>query len=205
VYKNHRAAGLGAVTPMSLGTVKNLACYGDGGVVLTDDEQIAGQVRLLRVHGQAQKYDHAIYGWNSRLDELQAVALRVKLGSLDQDNAKRARHAVEYSAQFRCLPLATPPTFPDRTSVYHQFVIETPRRDALRKFLEQKNIGTGIYYPLPLHQHEAWKSRGLPAYSLPESERFSRENLAIPVFAELTEEEVGTIVAAVRQFFSTNG
>ncbi|HEX9878676.1 MAG TPA: DegT/DnrJ/EryC1/StrS family aminotransferase [Candidatus Binatia bacterium] len=205
IYKNRRAAGLGAVTPMSLGTVKNLACYGDGGVVLTDDDRMAQQVRLLRVHGQAEKYDHAVYGWNSRLDELQAVALRVKLATLDQDNAARARHASEYSKQFHGLPLNTPPTFPDRTSVYHQYVIETSHRDALRQFLQGKGIGTGIYYPLPLHQHKAWKARGLPEYCLPVSERFSRENLAIPVFAELTEEEVATIVAAVREFFSSNG
>ncbi len=203
VYKGRRAAGWGVITPMSLGPVKNLACYGDGGVVLTNDERLAQQVRLLRVHGQAEKYDHRIHGWNSRLDELQAAVLRVKLPTLDQDNARRSAIAAEYSARFRGLPLTTPPSFPERSSVYHQYVVETPQRDALKKFLDGKGIGTGIYYPLPLHQHRAWKEKALPAYCLPESERYSRENLAIPVFAELEDEEVDYIASAVHEYYSS--
>jgi dTDP-4-amino-4,6-dideoxygalactose transaminase len=202
-YKGRRAAGWGSITPMSLGPVKNLASYGDGGIVLTNDEQLAQHVRLLRVHGQAQKYDHRIHGWNSRLDELQAVVLRIKLPTLDQDNIRRSAIAATYSDCFCGLPLKTPPQFPNRTSVYHQYVVETPRRDGLKKFLNRKGIGTGIYYPLPLHEHEAWKGRGLPAYSLPEAERFSRENLAIPVFAQLEHEEVLYIVSAVSEYFSS--
>jgi dTDP-4-amino-4,6-dideoxygalactose transaminase len=87
-------------------------------------------------------------------------------------------------------------------SVFHQYVIETGARDELKRFLEEQGIGTGIYYPLPLHQHEAWKARGLPAYRLPESERYGRENLALPMFAEMTDEEVAYIVDRVREFFS---
>lgn len=203
VYKDRRAAGWGVITPMSLGPVKNLACYGDGGVVLTNDERLAERVRLLRVHGQAEKYDHRIHGWNSRLDELQAAVLRVKLPTLDQDNARRSAIAEEYSARFRGLPLVTPPRFPERNSVYHQYVLETPERDALKKFLDGKGIGTGIYYPLPLHQHRAWREKALPAYCLPESERYSRENLAIPVFAELEDEEVDYIASAVHEYYSS--
>ena len=203
-YQNRRAAGWGAITPMSLGPVKNLASYGDGGVVLTNDKRLAQHVRLLRVHGQAEKYDHSIYGWNSRLDELQAVVLRVKLPTLDRDNARRAAIAAEYSKRFRDLPVTTPPQFFDRTNVYHQYVLETPHRDGLRKFLEQKGIGTGIYYPVPLHQHQAWKVKKLPAYSLLEAERYSRENVAIPVFAELEDEEIAYIISAVREYFSSH-
>jgi dTDP-4-amino-4,6-dideoxygalactose transaminase len=161
-YRGKRAAGLGTITPMSLGPVKNLACYGDGGVVLTNDDGLAQTVRLLRVHGQAEKYNHRIYGWNSRLDELQASVLRVKLPTLDQDNARRREIACEYSRQFSKLRLTTPPSFADRENVYHQYVLETPHRNALKQFLEKHGIGTGIYYPLPLHQHEAWIARGLP-------------------------------------------
>jgi dTDP-4-amino-4,6-dideoxygalactose transaminase len=201
VYKRRRAAGWGTLTPMSLGPVKNLASYGDGGMVLTNDEALAHAIRLLRAHGQAQKYDHKIYGWNSRLDELQAVVLRLKLPTLDRDNARRAAIASEYSKCFRDLPVTPPPQFRDRTSVYHQYVLETPHRDPLKKFLETKGIGTGIYYPAPLHQHEAWKIKKLPAYSLPEAERYSRENLAIPVFAELNDEEIAYIISAVRGYF----
>ncbi|SRR5713226_2724277 len=203
VYKGRRAAGLGIITPMSLGPVKNLACYGDGGVVLTNDDGLAEIMRLLRVHGQGEKYDHKIYGWNSRLDELQAATLRVKLPTLDQDNARRREVAQRYSEPFGHLPLKVPPAFSDRASVYHQYVIETTERDHLRKFLADKGIGTGIYYPLPLHQHRAWLAGGFPQYSLPESERYARQNLALPVFAELTDEEIEYIIAAVREYFFT--
>jgi len=201
LYKRRRAAGLGVITPMSLGLVKNLACYGDGGVVLTDNDELAQRVRLLRAHGQAEKYNHKIYGWNSRLDELQAAVLRIKLPTLDRDNARREIIAERYSQCFLPLPLKTPPKFSDRTSVYHQYVVETPQRDELRKYLENRGIGTGMYYPLPLHEHEAWSVRGMPSYSLPESERYARENLAIPVFAELEDDEVAYIVSAVTEFF----
>jgi dTDP-4-amino-4,6-dideoxygalactose transaminase len=202
LYKGRRAAGFGIITPMSLGSVKNLACYGDGGVLLTNDDRLAQTVRLLRVHGQAEKYNHQIHGWNSRLDELQAAALRVKLPTLDRDNARRREIAARYSDSFRNLPIKTPPNFSDRVSVYHQYVVEIPERDSLRKFLEDRGIGTGIYYPLCLHQHKAWQAKGLPEYSLPEAERYARENLAIPVFAELQDKEVDYIVSAVREYFS---
>ena len=204
IYKRHRAAGLGTITPMSLGPVKNLASYGDGGVVLTNDQQLAQRVRLFRVHGQAEKYDHKIHGWNSRLDELQSVVLRVKLPTLDRDNARRGAIATRYTEAFARLPLKTPPVFADRTNIFHQYVLETPERDSLRKFLESKGIGTGIYYPLPLHRHEAWKVRNLPAYSLPEAERYCRENFAIPVFAELKDDEVEYIISAIREYYSAN-
>ena len=203
VYKGRRAAGWGVITPMSLGPVKNLASYGDGGVVLTNEERLARQIRLLRVHGQAEKYDHTMYGWNSRLDELHAVVLRVKLPTLDQDNARRAVIAAEYADCFGDLPMKVPPQFPGRTSVYHQYVIETQDRDSLKKFLDSRGIGTGLYYPLSLHHHKAWKDRNLPVYNLPEAERYSRENLAIPVFAELEDEEVAYIISAVREYFAS--
>ena len=200
-YRGKRAAGLGSITPMSLGPVKNLACYGDGGVVLTNDDALAQTVRLLRVHGQGEKYNHKIYGWNSRLDELQAAVLRVKLPTLDQDNARRRQVAAEYSNQFRDLPVKTPPCFVDRENVYHQYVIETPHRNDLRQFLAARGVGTGMYYPMPLHQHEAWISRGLPRYSLPESERYASQNIALPMFAELTDDEVDYVIHAVRDYF----
>ena len=152
IYRGKRAAGLGVITPMSLGPVKNLACYGDGGVVLTNDDELARTVRLLRVHGQSEKYNHTIYGWNSRLDEMQAAVLRIKLPSLDGDNAQRRDIAEAYTHEFSDLPLKTPPVFEDRQSVYHQYVIETPYRDELKDFLAARQIGTGIYYPVALHR-----------------------------------------------------
>jgi len=202
LYKGRRAAGLGTITPMSLGPVKNLASYGDGGIVLTDDEELAERIKLFRVHGQGRKYDHRIHGWNSRLDELQAVVLRIKLPTLDRDNARRGAIAARYTKAFAGLPLKTPPLFPDRTHVFHQYVLETPDRDSLRKFLESRGIGTGIYYPSPLHQHQAWKEKNLPTYLLPEAERYCRENFAIPVFAELKDDEVEYIISAVHEYYA---
>jgi len=143
LYKSRRAAGLGVITPMSLGPVKNLASYGDGGAVLIHDDELAQRVRLLRVHGQAEKYNHKVYGWNSRLDELQAAVLRIKLPTLDEDNARRAAIAERYSQCFQRLPLKTPPVFSDRKSVYHQYVMETPQRDELRKYLENRGSAPG--------------------------------------------------------------
>jgi dTDP-4-amino-4,6-dideoxygalactose transaminase len=202
IYKRQRAAGLGILTPMSLGPVKNLACYGDGGIVLTNDSRLAESIRLLRVHGQIEKSNHIVYGWNSRLDEIQAAILRIKLPTLDLDNARRREIARRYSESFRDLPLTIPPSFPDRVSVYHQYVVETPKRDSLRMFLEKKGVGTGMYYSLCLHQHEAWQTKALRKYSLPEAERYARQNLALPVFAELTNQEVDYVITAVRDYFS---
>jgi hypothetical protein len=202
IYRGRRAAGLGAITPMSLGPVKNLACYGDGGVVLTNDEGLAQTVRLLRAHGQSEKYNHKIYGWNSRLDELQAAVLRVKLPLLDRDNARRRDIAEAYTREFSGLPLTTPPVFEDRQSVYHQYVIETPYRDTLKEFLAARQIGIGIYYPVPLHHHEAWLNRGFLELSFPEAERYSSQNIALPMFAELRDDEVDSVIGAVKEFFS---
>ena len=204
IYRGRRAAGLGAITPMSLGPVKNLACYGDGGVVLTNDDGLAKTVRLLRAHGQSEKYNHQIYGWNSRLDELQAAVLRVKLPLLDRDNARRRDIAEAYTREFSDLPLKTPPVFEDRQSVYHQYVIETVYRDQLKEFLAARQIGTGIYYPAPLHRHGAWLNGGFRALSFPEAERYASQNIALPMFAELRDDEVDSVIGAVKEFFSVH-
>ena len=204
MYRGKHAAGLGAITPMSLGPVKNLACYGDGGIVLTNDGELARTVRLLRVHGQSEKYNHQIYGWNSRLDELQAAVLRVKLPSLGRDNVRRREIAAAYTHEFSDLPLKTPPEFEDRQSVYHQYVIETPHRDELKDFLTSKQIGTGIYYPVPLHRHEAWLNRGFPQLTFPEAERYANQNIALPMFAELRDDEVDWVIGNLKEFFSAH-
>ena len=204
IYRGKRAAGLGVITPMSLGPVKNLACYGDGGVVLTNDDELARTVRLLRVHGQSEKYNHTIYGWNSRLDEMQAAVLRIKLPSLDQDNARRREIADAYTRELSRFPLKTPPVFDDRQSVYHQYVIETPYRDELKDFLAARQIGTGIYYPVPLHRHEAWLNRGFPQLTFPEAERYANQNIALPMFAELRDDEVDWVIGNLKEFFSAH-
>ena len=204
IYRGKRAAGLGVITPMSLGPVKNLACYGDGGVVLTNDDELARTVRLLRVHGQSEKYNHTTYGWNSRLDEIQAAVLRIKLPSLDQDNARRREIAAAYTRELSRFSLKTPPVFDDRQSVYHQYVIETPYRDQLKDFLGRRQIGSGIYYPIPLHHHEAWLSRGSRPLSFPEAERYATQNIALPMFAELRDDELDWVIGNLKEFFSAH-
>ena len=139
------------------------------------------------------------------MDELQAAVLRVKLPLLDRDNERRRDIAEAYTREFSDLPLRTPPVFEDRQSVYHQYVIETPHRDQLKEFLAARQIGTGIYYPAPLHRHEAWLNRGFPELSLPEAERYAGQNIALPMFAELKDEEVDSVIGTVKEFFSVHG
>src|SRR5439155_1051616 len=150
-----RVGSFGVASAFSLGVVKNLAAYGDAGIVATDDGELAERVRLIGNHGQAKKNEHAVYGANSRLDELQAAMLRVKLHVLDARNRRRAEIAAYYTERLHEL-VVTPPECPSRTAVYHQYVVRTPRRDALRAYLAERDIETGIHYPVPVHRQPAW-------------------------------------------------
>src|SRR5437773_8391651 len=147
-----RVGSFGLAGAFSLGVVKNLAAYGDAGVVSTDDTGIAERVKLLGRHGQVRKNEHDLYGTNSRLDELQAAMLRIKLRHLDVRNRRRAAIAAHYG---ECLSafVTPPPTDPTRTHVYHHYVVRTPAPDALRSHLAAAHIGTGVHYPVPLHRH----------------------------------------------------
>jgi len=130
--------------------------------------------------------------------------LRIKLPSLDQDNARRREIADAYTRELSRFPLKTPPVFDDRQSVYHQYVIETPYRDELKDFLAARQIGTGIYYPVPLHRHEAWLNRGFPQLTFPEAERYANQNIALPMFAELRDDEVDWVIGNLKEFFSAH-
>jgi dTDP-4-amino-4,6-dideoxygalactose transaminase len=200
-YAGKCVGGFGVAGAFSLGVVKNLAAYGDAGMVATDDPAIADTVKLLGTHGQVKKNEHALYGGNSRLDELQAAMLRVKLRSLDARNARRAAIAAYYSERLRGRAVP-PPTDPKRTHVYHQYVMRTARRDALRKHLEPLEIETGIHYPQPIHRQRAWLERFGEYASLPRAEQASREILSLPVHADLTDAEVERVADAVVRFFA---
>jgi dTDP-4-amino-4,6-dideoxygalactose transaminase len=201
-YNGKKVGAFGDVGCFSCGVVKNLNAFGDAGFCITDDPDIAEKLDLLRVHGQQEKNQHPFYGFNSRLDELQAVVLRIKLRCLDDDNKRREEIARRYGEAFSSMDEVTPPPMDgDRKSVYHRYVIRTPRRDELMGYLRSQGIGVGIHYPTPLHKQEAWKKKGYGDYHLPVAERVATEILSIPMFPELREEEVEYIITKIEGFF----
>jgi dTDP-4-amino-4,6-dideoxygalactose transaminase len=196
-----RVGSFGTAGAFSLGVVKNLAAYGDAGVVSTDDARLADRVHLLGTHGQAAKNEHVCYGTNSRLDELHAAMLRVKLRLLDARNRRRALIARHYDDRLGAR-VTLPPRDPTRTHVYHQYVVRTPRRDALRAHLAVREIETGIHYPVPIHRQPAWLRAFGETPSLPRAEQAAREMLSLPMHPDLTDAEVERVVDAVVSFFA---
>jgi dTDP-4-amino-4,6-dideoxygalactose transaminase len=202
-----RAGSWGAVGCLSFYPTKNLGGFGDGGLLTTHDAALAERLRLLRGHGMQPRYYHRVVGINSRLDTLQAAVLNVKLRYLDawtQGRAANARRYDELFAEFELdrklgLPVATA----NGRHVWNQYVIRVydAQRDALRSHLAERNIGTEIYYPVPLHLQECFASLGYRAGSLPQSERAARETLALPIFPELTAPEQRAVVQAIAAFF----
>jgi len=200
-----RAAGsVGAMTCFSFFPSKTLGGFGDGGMVVSDDERLADKVRLLRGHGARPKYFHKIVGGNFRLDALQAALLRVKLRQLDTSLARRSDAAERYRALFGDLEEPVPIELPQhvRGHSYALFVIRAERRDELQKHLTTRDIGSAIYYPLPLHVQECFADLGLGAGDLPISERAAGETLAIPLFPEITEDQQRVVVDACGEFYS---
>ncbi len=203
-YKGKKVGSFGDVGCFSCGVVKNLGAFGDAGFCTTNDPNIAEKLDLLRVHGQRKKGQHALYGFNSRLDELQAVVLRIRLKTLDEDNKRRREIANSYTQAFQNIKdLIPPPEFKDRLSVYHRYVVRTPKRDELASFLKAKGIETGVQYPLPLHKQEAWIKEGFERYELPVSEKICSQVLSLPLYPELEEEEIQYVIKSVKEFFKT--
>lgn len=194
-----RVGSFGLAGAFSLGVVKNLAAYGDAGLVSSDDDALAERVRFLGTHGQVKKNEHAFYGTNSRLDELHAAMLRVKLRTLAARNARRAEIAAYYGERLGDL-VVVPPADPSRTHVYHQYVIRTPRRDALRAYLAECDVETGVHYPVPIHRQPAWREVFGEPPTLPRAEQVAREILSLPVQADLTDEEVERVADGVVSF-----
>jgi len=205
-YKGRPVGSLGDVACISFFPTKNLGAFGDAGLVVTDNADIADRVRMLRVHGSRKKYYHELLGCNSRLDELQAGILRLKLRYLPDWTARRRRIAARYvelladTPQVRSGMLRLPVEATDVTHVYHQFTVATPDRDRLQEHLKARGIGSTVYYPLPLHLQAVFRDLGYREGSFPEAERASREVLSLPMFPELTDEEVARVVEAIRDF-----
>src|SRR5664279_499013 len=215
-WRGKKAGTLGRAGAFSFYPTKNLSAYGDGGAVSTDDEDLAAHVRRLRNHGSRQRYYHEEIGWNSRLDAMQAAVLRVKLKHIDEWNQARRMLACRYHGLFinsglvqggaqpvsAPAPIALLATMPEAYHIYHQYVVRAFRRDELRSFLTEQDIGTEIYYPVPLHLQPCFAYLGYKAGDLPESERASKEVLALPMFPELREDEQQRVVAAIAEFYS---
>ena len=195
-----RVGSFGDVACFSFYPTKNLGAYGDGGMVTTNNPEIAERVDVLRRQGGSTKYFHEVLGFNSRLDEMQAALLRVKLRYLDDWQAGRRRVAARYDELLGDLDVVTPMVRPDVTHVYHQYTIRVAHRDELRGFLNERGIGTMIYYPLPLHLQGLYDDLGYAEGSLPVCEQAGHEVLSLPIYPELTEEQNQNVVQAIGEF-----
>lgn len=197
---------LGDAAAFSFFPTKNLGGFGDGGMVVTNDEELATKVRKIRVHGGFQTYYHEEVGTNSRLDALQAAVLHAKLPHLEGWSAARRANAEWYDSRLEALETAgqleRPKIDPKNESIYNQYTLRVRDRDALREFLAQREIGSAVYYPLPLHQQPCFAYLGYRPGDFPESERAASEVLSLPIFPELTEEEREEVVAAIEEFYT---
>jgi dTDP-4-amino-4,6-dideoxygalactose transaminase len=200
-YEGRPIAGQGALGCLSFYPTKNLGACGDGGMVITQDEALAKTLRMLRVHGIQQRYHHDLHGYNSRLDELQAAILRVKLPHLNAGNARRIELAARYTAGLAGLPVEFPEIQPGSSHIYHVYALLTDRRDALQAHLAAHGVPTLIYYPLPLHLQKCYADQGWRAGDYPVAEAVSARILPLPMYPELTDAQADYVIAQVRSFF----
>jgi len=215
-WNGQTAGSFGKVAAFSFYPTKNLGAYGDAGCISTNDSDLAAHLRRLRNHGSEKRYYHEGFGWNSRLDAMQAAILRVKLRHLDEWNEQRRFIALRYTSGFERIgltctgsgipdkkaPIAPLQVRPEAFHIFHQYVVRAFRRDDLRVFLAERGIGTEIYYPLPLHLQKAFAYLEHEKGAFPEAERAAEEVLALPMFPELSEEEQQRIAAAIAEFYS---
>jgi dTDP-4-amino-4,6-dideoxygalactose transaminase len=199
-YKGRKAGALGHIAAFSFYFTKNLGAYGEGGIVTTNDNELAHRVRLLRDHGSEKRYYHECLGWNARLDELQAAVLRIKLPYLDEWNNQRRSAARQYSEGFASMNLVLPYEAPSNHHVYHLYVIRCPDRDELRSYLTENGIGTGIHYPVPNHLQESFKALGYVSGDLPVTEAISKDILSLPMYGGITSNQVERVISKVQNF-----
>lgn len=205
-FKDRPAGTIGEIGCFSFFPSKNLGGAGDGGLMTTNDDELAAKLRLLRVHGMEPKYYHQVVGINSRLDALQAAVLRVKLRYLDQWSEARRLNAARYNnliAQAGLEEVTTPKVHADSWHIFHQYTIRCARRDELKNHLSQAGIGTEIYYPVPLHLQECFAFLGYKAGDLPETEKAAQECLSLPIYPELSAEQQDYVVEKIAEFYQT--
>jgi dTDP-4-amino-4,6-dideoxygalactose transaminase len=201
-YEGKGCGTMGDLGCFSFYPGKNLGALGDGGLVVTNDEALAAAVGRLRSYGEARKYHHVEKGINARLDTLQAAVLRVKLPRLEASNKARQAHAKAYASALAGVPCIVTPKPParDDAHVYHLYVIRTPRRDELQAFLKDRGIQTGIHYPIPIHRQPAYTEFAAAADRLPVTDRLAGEILSLPMFPELTDDQIARVAAAIGEF-----
>lgn len=197
------AGTLGNLGCLSFFPSKNLGAFGDAGAIVTNDSQVAEQCKMIRLHGSRAKYRHEILGVNSRLDTIQAAVLKTKLPYLEGWLRKRIDIAETYNKAFENLPLTTPFCAPNVRHVYNQYSICTSRRDELATFLKENGVGSAIHYPVPLHRQGVYDKVKDLRTTLPNSERIASEIISLPIFPELTESEIETIISVVCEFYSS--
>jgi dTDP-4-amino-4,6-dideoxygalactose transaminase len=197
LYKGRRVGTFGQAATFSFYPGKNLGAYGEGGAVLTNDEEVARRLRLLRDHGSERKYHHEIIGYNFRLEGMQAAVLSVKLRHLDDWNKLRHEHAASYDALLRDSDLVLPQEMEYARHVYHLYVVQAEERDALAAALHAADVQTGIHYPVPIHLQPAYAFLGHGRGQFPETERQAERVLSLPMFPELTDEQIKRVAEAV--------
>jgi dTDP-3-amino-3,4,6-trideoxy-alpha-D-glucose transaminase len=200
LYKGQRVGSLGHTAAFSFYPTKNLGACGDGGILVTNDAAVAEKVRAMRNCGQRTKNVHELAPFNHRLDTLQAAILRVKLGYLDARNEARQRCAALYTQRLAGAEVVTPSVAPDGNHVYHLYVVRASRRDALQGFLRRRGVGTAVHYPLPVHLQPFYAEAGFRRGQFPVAEQLTGDVLSLPMFPELTTEQVEYVAAQVREF-----
>ena len=200
IYKGKKAGSFGLAGAFSFFPSKNLGGFGDGGMIASGDTSFIELVKKLRGHGSVEQYIHEEIGYNSRLDSLQAAILRVKLKKLDEWLEGRRKIAAVYDEAFEKLGIKTPKVSGDCVHTYHQYTIQLEKRDELIEFLKEKGISSRTYYPVPLHLQPCYKDLGYSRGSFPISEKAAKEVVSLPVYPELTSEQVDYIISSVKEF-----
>jgi dTDP-4-amino-4,6-dideoxygalactose transaminase len=203
LYRGEKVGSLGHMACFSFYPTKNLGAIGDAGAVVTGDERLYEKARMLREYGWKERYISALPGWNTRLDEIQAAILRVKLRYLDEDNRKRIDLAEGYRKALGSSGLILPAPREGCRHVYHLFAVRHPERERLQRHLRERDIGTLVHYPAPVHLQPAYRGIKIPAEGLPETERLCRNVLSLPLYPELTREEQSIVCRAVNDFCIT--
>jgi dTDP-4-amino-4,6-dideoxygalactose transaminase len=199
-YKGRKVGTLGDAGCFSFYPGKNLGAFGEAGAVVTSNSELQEKIRVLRDHGQVRKYHHAVIGWNGRMDGIQAAILRVKLRYLEKGNQLRRSHAAHYDRAFGGVEgVVIPAKSASVQHVYHIYAIRVQERDELMRFLTKSGVGYGVHYPVPIHLQEAYRSLGYQPGTFPIAERCAVEYVSLPMFPELTPEQVDVVVEAVKE------
>ena len=202
-YKGRKAGSIGDMAAFSFYFSKNLGAYGEGGMITAQNDELAHRLRMIRDHGSQKRYYHEMLGWNARIDEIQAAVLRIKLRHLDSWNHKRMEHAASFNALLANTGVVTPYVAPVNEHIYHLYVIRTPRREALRQHLNDEGIGNGIHYPVPIHLQQSCAAYNPGKGKLPVTEQVVDEIISLPMYAELTNEQIERVAQVIKKFLNS--